>query len=211
MNERTKQFFDWISDKVTSEPQNMAMAWQAALQSPPVKELEAQNEQLRARVAQLEGAQINARAKILRVIHACDNWGGWSGTRQNCSAAVELLSQHGINASDWLAKHDAAKDARIAELEAELSDTDRLCDKMSDILTRTANALKGEPDELTMHSWHDLPEIAAEQRAKAVPDGYRLVPIEPTVEMLGYIFGTSSRIARSNYRAMLAAAPQPKE
>ena len=35
-----------------------------------------------------------------------------------------------------------------------------LCDKLADILTRTANVLKGEPKPLHRHSWHDLPEVA---------------------------------------------------
>ena len=42
-------------------------------------------------------------------------------------------------------------------------------DKLADILTRTANALKGEPAELSLHSWHDLPEVA--QQLKAVHKG----------------------------------------
>lgn len=46
-------------------------------------------------------------------------------------------------------------------LEAELNAATRLVSKLGDILTRTANALKGEPDELSMHSWHDLPEVAS--------------------------------------------------
>ena len=33
-------------------------------------------------------------------------------------------------------------------------------EQLTDILTRTANALKGPPAELTEHSWHDLPEVA---------------------------------------------------
>lgn len=36
-----------------------------------------------------------------------------------------------------------------------------LLDRLSDILTRTANALKGEPKPLHMHDWSDLPEVAA--------------------------------------------------
>lgn len=42
-----------------------------------------------------------------------------------------------------------------------------LCDKLADILTRTANVLKGEPKPLYRHSWHDLPEVA--QRLVAAP------------------------------------------
>lgn len=35
-----------------------------------------------------------------------------------------------------------------------------LCDKLADILARTANVLKGEPKPLHRHSWHDLQEVA---------------------------------------------------
>ena len=37
-------------------------------------------------------------------------------------------------------------------------------DQLADILTRTANALKGQPAELAQHSWHDLPEVAQKLR-----------------------------------------------
>ena len=53
---------------------------------------------------------------------------------------------------------------RIAHLEAELAEEAALSDRMADILKRTANALKGEPEPLSSHSWHDLPEIAAAMR-----------------------------------------------
>ena len=47
----------------------------------------------------------------------------------------------------------------------ELAELTAQRDKLADILTRTANALKGQPAELAQHSWHDLPEVA--QRLKA--------------------------------------------
>jgi len=50
--------------------------------------------------------------------------------------------------------------AELRRLHAELGEFDALREKMSDILRRTATALKGEPDQLTRHSWHDLPEVA---------------------------------------------------
>lgn len=34
--------------------------------------------------------------------------------------------------------------------------------RLSELLTGVANVLKGPPPELTLHSWHDLPEVAAE-------------------------------------------------
>lgn len=36
----------------------------------------------------------------------------------------------------------------------------KLQEKLSKLLTATANALKGEPEELHVHSWHDLAEVA---------------------------------------------------
>ena len=55
---------------------------------------------------------------------------------------------------------DLAAAAELRRLHAELVEAAVLRKKMSDILRRTAAALKGEPDELTLHSWHDLPEVA---------------------------------------------------
>lgn len=51
--------------------------------------------------------------------------------------------------------------SRIAELEAERADDDALRERMSDILKRTAIALRGPEPPLTAWSWHDLPERAA--------------------------------------------------
>lgn len=47
------------------------------------------------------------------------------------------------------------------ELKRELEDSGRLLIRLASILTRTANALKGQPGPQTLHSWHDLPEVAA--------------------------------------------------
>lgn len=51
-----------------------------------------------------------------------------------------------------------------AKLRADQEECDALRRKLTDILTRTANALKGEPAPLTLHSWHDLPEWAQRLR-----------------------------------------------
>lgn len=42
-----------------------------------------------------------------------------------------------------------------------------------------------------------------------VPDGFRLVPEEPTMEILDAICATKNAAARDMYKAVLAAAPQP--
>ena len=56
----------------------------------------------------------------------------------------------------------------VAELRNELHESDLLRERMDRLLTRTACALKGDPAELSMHSWHDLPEVA--ERLKSQRD-----------------------------------------
>lgn len=52
-----------------------------------------------------------------------------------------------------------AIDAAVEMIES--AEEDRaLCDQLADILTRTANALKGAPRPRSRHSWHDLPDVA---------------------------------------------------
>lgn len=52
-----------------------------------------------------------------------------------------------------------AIDAAVEMIEP--AEEDRaLCDKLADILARTANALKSDPAPLHRHSWHDLPDLA---------------------------------------------------
>lgn len=59
-----------------------------------------------------------------------------------------------------------AIDAAIEMIES--AEEDRaLCNKLADILTRTANVLKGDPRPLNRHGWHDLPEVAQKLVAAA--------------------------------------------
>ena len=52
--------------------------------------------------------------------------------------------------------------ARVAdELRRDLADNESLRERMEDLRTRTANALRGDPPPLTSWSWHDLPDRAA--------------------------------------------------
>lgn len=72
---------------------------------------------------------------------------------------------------------------REMALRAELAESDALCERLSKILTATANALKGEPGPLMSHSWHDLAEKAAALRDELAA----LKAQEPvgTVEIIG--------------------------
>lgn len=53
---------------------------------------------------------------------------------------------------------EAAKELR--RMEAESDESHALIVKQSDLLTATVNALRGEPDELTLWSHHDVAELA---------------------------------------------------
>jgi hypothetical protein len=49
----------------------------------------------------------------------------------------------------------------VERLHEEVEESDAVRTRMADLLTRTANALKGDPPPLTQHDWSDLPEVAA--------------------------------------------------
>lgn len=66
----------------------------------------------------------------------------------------------GLRAPD----NDAIKQAYVLVIDAlyvEWAGRTVLRERMASILHDTANALKGPPEPLTDHSWHDLPEVAA--------------------------------------------------
>lgn len=49
--------------------------------------------------------------------------------------------------------------AEYRETKAELDYSDKVIQKMSNLLHGVANAAKGDPGELKTWSWHDLPEV----------------------------------------------------
>lgn len=51
--------------------------------------------------------------------------------------------------------------AAIIEGGWESDESIALRERMADLLTRTANALKGDPGPLRSHDWSDLPDVAA--------------------------------------------------
>ena len=63
---------------------------------------------------------------------------------------------------DALKAENARLRAEVERLRADLKESDEIREKHRDLLTRTAAALKGEPPEGVWHSWHDLPEKAAQ-------------------------------------------------
>lgn len=49
----------------------------------------------------------------------------------------------------------------VDRLKAEVAELDALRDRLADLLTRTAVALRGPEPPLTRYSWHDIPDRAA--------------------------------------------------
>lgn len=86
---------------------------------------------------------------------------------EQAKEAIQTLNA-GRPLGDIVGKHTAQNAlAENARLRADAAECDALRSKLADILTRTANALKGEPAPLHLHSWHDLPECARRLRADA--------------------------------------------
>ena len=87
--------------------------------------------------------------------------------------AVELIEQ--------LRQHDAGISRSgvsvtiFSEAANRIEEQDQLREKLADLLTRIAAALKGEPEPNTLHSWHNLPELAraATERAQAAEQDAR--------------------------------------
>lgn len=76
----------------------------------------------------------------------------------------------------WYVHVDFARqlERELAAVTAELADDDALRERMSDILKRTAIALRGPEPPLTAWSWHDLPELAEAAKASALEEAARM-------------------------------------
>ncbi len=69
---------------------------------------------------------------------------------------------HAADCWSWGPKHYECAVREIEALRADLAESDEIREKLGHLLTRTAAALKGEPPAGVWHSWHDLPEKAAQ-------------------------------------------------
>lgn len=74
------------------------------------------------------------------------------------SDLVERLRRAAKHEDGWAIMADAADE--IDRLLLELHESDDLRERLTGILTATANALKGQPKPMQAHSWHDLSEVA---------------------------------------------------
>ncbi|MGS4234558.1 hypothetical protein [Serratia marcescens] len=74
----------------------------------------------------------------------------------------------------------------------------------------------GYADEATQARWESwlscraamLESVAATSSIPMISDGYKLMPIEPTAEMINAALASGALSIRTVYRAMLAAAPE---
>ena len=82
-----------------------------------------------------------------------------------------------------------------------------------------AEAKNSRPDNDVFHvervtHWMPLPDLPGAQPAPRVPDGWKLVPIEPTQEMIAAALESTHVLnahrAVACYDAMLSAAPEVK-
>ncbi|WP_273627757.1 hypothetical protein [Pseudomonas aeruginosa] len=82
--------------------------------------------------------------------------------------------------------------AEAQALREEVAEYEALCNRQAELLSQSIVAIRGPEPELTRWGYADLPlrvktiveEVAAlRARVAVVPDGYALVPVEPTREM----------------------------
>lgn len=89
-----------------------------------------------------------------------------------------LASEEYPDEKVMLRLHNMVEEARgeLAALRAENEELHNLLSRLGDLLTGTANAIKGKPPQLTWHDWSDLPMRAAKLKAR-VESAERLATI----------------------------------
>lgn len=79
-----------------------------------------------------------------------------------------LTADHHVANAEYLGQRIASALAEVIDpLCAEIEEGDALRERMAELLTGTANALKGDPPPLTWHDWSDLPAVAKRTAAAA--------------------------------------------
>lgn len=148
-------------------------------------------EALRARIAELEGRGLQGgereAAEVVAVVQTMgfsEHYASWDGRKmRQCKPGDQLMT---------VSQHERI----VAAMEVEIA---RLVISNEELRDRK-NSIAVLQKELAAQKTHQGASVA-------VPEGWRLVPVEPTEEMLkpwaASIHGAAS------YRAMLAAAPSP--
>jgi hypothetical protein len=119
----------------TGETQRKAISW--ALCDLPVCEVLAPGEMPRAEMQ----AAVDATKRFRRESLAYQRLAHGNGDADKAAAVAKAVERA------------ESAEQTVAEMSA-------VMDRMTTILNATANALKGPPGELCLHSWHDLAEVA---------------------------------------------------
>lgn len=113
-------------------------------------------------------------------------------TSHKSAADVLGFDWKSLKASTRKPWETATRKVLTAYLEADgtVEELHEINTRLARILTDTANALKGEPDPLTSHSWHDLAEVA-KRKAKTMPNtplnpDARTECVDMLLEIMGY-------------------------
>jgi hypothetical protein len=86
-----------------------------------------------------------------------------------------------------------------------------------DRLTRELAERDADPSySIACQTIRNLKSELAEAKARALPDGFVAMPVEPTPEIIAameqqWLCGSSVDMARREYRAAVSARPDPKE
>lgn len=116
---------------------------------------------------------IEARAKVASAGRL--NWQGIDALRSLVESDVPALVALVRAKQSWIdgAKVDMAAMeeerakalAAVRRLREDADEDASVRDMLASLLTSTANALKGEPEQLWMHDWSDLPQVAGQHAA----------------------------------------------
>ena len=118
---------------------------------------------LRARITELETEAANLRTVMVAAAEEISaHWDAHCDAEGYGPANLMHRLERGIASHypGYAAGAFAQLRAKVAELEAECADDEATREMMRDILTRTVNAIRGEPPALTLWDWSDLPERA---------------------------------------------------
>jgi len=120
----------------------------------------------------------------------------------------ETMLYDTLKERDTLKAESAAQAKRIQDLEGEDKISAAVIDRCVNLLAQIAITLKGEPKELTRHSYHDLPELVAvlhvENELNKVQMQEMLTAMRRAVLALAFAAETSNAM-KDDYNALSAA------
>lgn len=97
---------------------------------------------------------------------------------ENGHGLVRICKIHGEHTQQMY----AGLQRKIIELEAEDVASGLLVSKLSDLLERTVNVIKGDPPTLTLWSYDDIPELATEMKADNEQLKVKIIELQKELE-----------------------------